>query len=155
MSTDGSTHPTESSSAGPTPHDPTATAGATSVGAPGGPDHVTTGTLDDGTTPTDTERRPGWVARNTSALISALLVVIVAALAIAGLVLYRNQQDEANADTEAAVTAFLGGQGLEAETVECSGDTCAAIVGGQAATVLVQEDADGGQHFGISQYSGN
>ena len=166
MSTDGSTHPTEHGSAGPLPHTP---AGATSVGTPDGtqtpgtdgtafpgatgPGTTTQGSIGDGTT--DGTGEPGWVARNTNALISALLVVIVAALAIAAVVLYRNQRDDANADTEAAVTSFLSGQDLQVETIECTGDTCAVIVGGQAATVLVQEDDNGDQHFGISAYSGD
>ena len=153
MSTDCSTHPTEP------------TAGATSVGTPAtGSDFpattgtTTTGTIDgapDQTTGEQAPAEPGWVARNTNALIAALLVVIVAALAIAAVVLYRNQRDDANADTEAAVTTFLAGQNLQVETIDCSGDTCSVIVGGQAATVLVQEDDKGDQHFGVSAYSGN
>ncbi|GAB4079916.1 hypothetical protein GCU67_00985 [Modestobacter muralis] len=170
MSTDGSTHPTEHGSAGPLPQTP---AGATSVGTPDGtptpglhapgsdgtafPDATGSGTTTQGSigdgNPDAGE--PGWVARNTNALISALLVVIVAALAIAAVVLYRNQRDDANADTEAAVTSFLSGQDLEVETIDCTGDTCAVIVGGQAATVLVQEDDEGDQHFGVSAYSGD
>jgi membrane protein implicated in regulation of membrane protease activity len=162
MSTDGSTHPTEPGSTGHVP-----TAGATSVSTPevtSGTDGTTPngttsqgtiddGSIDDGTTGGSGE--PGWVSRNTNLLISALLVVIVAALAIAAVVLYRNQRDDSNADTEAAVTQFLSGQNLQVETIDCSGDTCAVIVGGQAATVLVQEDDKGDQHFGVSAYSGN
>ncbi|MFQ1003881.1 hypothetical protein [Modestobacter sp. SSW1-42] len=162
MSTDGSTHPTEPGSAGPVPQTPAG--GATSVGTADTPGVTSQGTIGDGTTPHGTDPdgtvgdgsgEPGWVARNTNALISALLVVIVAALAIAAVVLYRNQRDDANADTEAAVTTFLAGQDLEVETIECTGDTCAVIVGGQAATVLVQEDDNGDQHFGVSAYSGD
>jgi hypothetical protein len=160
MSTDGSTHPTEPGATGPVP-----AAGATSVGTPDGTTTgTTTGTIGDGTTPHGTDPdgtvgesagEPGWVARNTNLLISALLVVIVVALAIAAVVLYRNQRDDANSDTEAAVTTFLSGQNLQVETIECTGDTCAVIVGGQAATVLVQEDDNGDQHFGVSAYSGD
>jgi membrane protein implicated in regulation of membrane protease activity len=167
MSTDGSTHPTEPGSTGHVP-----TAGATSVSTPevtsapgtdGTASYGTTseGTIGDGTTgdgttgETSGSGEPGWVSRNTNLLISALLVVIVAALAIAAVVLYRNQRDDSNADTEAAVTQFLSGQNLQVETIDCSGDTCAVIVGGQAATVLVQEDDKGDQHFGVSAYSGN
>ena len=167
MSTDGSTHPTEPGSTGATPQYPTA--GATSAGTPtpgtdgfGAPQGTTTqGTIGEGTTTEGTfgegtgSGEPGWVARNTNALIAALLVVIVAALAIAAVVLYRNHRDDADTDTEAAVTSFLSGQNLQVETIECSGDTCAVIVGGQAATVLVQEDDKGDQHFGISAYSGD
>ena len=177
MSTDGSTHPTEPGSTGATPQYPGA--GATSAGTPapgadgfGAPQGTTTqatlgdGTTGDGTTTDGTTTEgtigegagsgePGWVARNSNALIAALLVVIVAALAIAAVVLYRNHRDDADTDTEAAVTSFLSGQNLQVETIECSGDTCAVIVGGQAATVLVQEDDKGDQHFGVSAYSGN
>jgi membrane protein implicated in regulation of membrane protease activity len=163
MSTDGSTHPTEPGSAGGVPHAPTA--GATSVGTtdvPGTttqyptPDGAADGTTTEGTIGEGAgSGEPGWVARNTNALIAALLVVIVVALAIAAVVLYRNHRDDVNADTEAAVTTFLSGQNLQVETIECSGDTCAVIVGGQAATVLVQEDDKGDQHFGVSAYSGN
>ena len=162
MSTDGSTPPTEPGSTGHLP-----AAGATSVGIPDatpgtGTDGTTPygrtsqGSIDDGTTgETSGSGEPGWVSRNTNLLISALLVVIVAALAIAAVVLYRNQREDSNADTEAAVTQFLSGQNLQVETIDCSGDTCAVIVGGQAATVLVQEDDKGDQHFGVSAYSGN
>ena len=182
MSTDGSNNTPQSGPAGPVPHDPAATAaGATSAGTtdgtatygtdgpatygtdgtavqagapygtgPQGIDGTTTdGTITDGTG----SGEPGWVARNTNALISALLVVIVAALAIAAVVLYRNHRDDANADTATAATAFISGQGGQVETIECTGDTCAAVVGGQAYTVLVQEDDNGDQHFGISPYT--
>jgi hypothetical protein len=50
-----------------------------------------------------------------------------------------------------AVTA----QGAKVHTIQCDGDTCAAIIGNQAYTVLVQKDAKGRQHFGVSAYVGH
>ena len=103
--------------------------------------------------PTETE--PGFVARHTTTLITVMVAVIVAAAAIAGVALYKNNADEANADTEAAFAENVASQGAEVETIECDGGTCAAVINGQAYTVLVQEDEDGEQHFGISAYSGD
>ncbi|MGY1826979.1 MULTISPECIES: hypothetical protein [unclassified Blastococcus] len=98
---------------------------------------------------------PGWAARNSGLLIAALVAVVVAAIAIAGLVLWRGGIDEDDAATEAAVTRALAEQGGEVETIECDGDTCDAIIGGQAYTVLVQVDEDGEQHFGVAAYTGD
>jgi hypothetical protein len=104
---------------------------------------------------TETETEPGFVARHTTTLITVMVAVIVAAAAIAGVALYKNNVDEANADTEAAFAETVASQGAEVETIECDGGTCAAVINGQAYTVLVQEDEDGEQHFGISAYSGD
>ncbi|MCZ2804933.1 hypothetical protein O2W18_07475 [Modestobacter sp. VKM Ac-2983] len=109
--------------------------------------------VDDGTV--QQEQEPGFVSRHTTSLITVLVAVIVAALAIGGLSWYHQQADDANADTEAAFVAVVGGQGATVETVECDGDTCAAVIGGQAYTVLVQEDEGGEQHFGVAAYSGD
>ena len=79
----------------------------------------------------------------------------VAALAIAGLTWYRSAVEDRNADTEAAFAAMVAGQGAAVETVECDGDTCSAVISGQAYTVLVQEDEDGQQHFGVAAYTGD
>ena len=105
--------------------------------------------------PTETEPPPGFIARHTTTLITAMVAVIVAAAALAGLALYKNNVDQANADTEAAFSENVASQGAEVETVECDGGTCAAVINGQAYTVLVQEDEDGDQHFGISPYAGD
>jgi len=102
-----------------------------------------------------TEAEPGFIARHTTTLITVMVAVIVAAAAIAGVALYKNNADEANADTEAAFAETVASQGAEVETIECDGGTCAAVINGQAYTVLVQEDEDGEQHFGISAYSGD
>ncbi|MDP5185107.1 hypothetical protein QOZ88_20945 [Blastococcus sp. BMG 814] len=98
---------------------------------------------------------PGWASRNSGLLIAALVAIVVAAIAIAGLILWRGGIDDDNAATEAAVTRALAEQGGEVETIECDGDTCAAIIGGQAYTVLVQVDEDGEQHFGVAAYTGD
>jgi hypothetical protein len=105
--------------------------------------------------PTDPERDPGFITRHTTTLITLMVAVIVAAAAIAGVVLYRHAVDSRNADTEAAFAKTVAGQGATLETVECSGDTCAAVINGQAYTVLVQEDAKGDQHFGVTNYVGD
>ena len=98
---------------------------------------------------------PGWLTRHTTLLTTVLVAVIVAALAVTGLVLYRDARNDSNAETEAAFAASVEAQGATLETVECDGDTCAAVVGGQAFTVLVQEDAAGEQHFGVSAFVGD
>jgi uncharacterized protein HemX len=105
--------------------------------------------------PTEGEAAPGFIARHTTTLITVMVAVIVAAAALAGVALYKNNADEANADTEAAFAENVASQGAEVETIECDGGTCAAVINGQAYTVLVQEDEDGEQHFGISAYSGD
>ncbi|MBB3674367.1 hypothetical protein [Modestobacter versicolor] len=102
-----------------------------------------------------TETEPSWVTRHTTTLITLMVAVIVAAVAIAGVMLYKNRIDEQNSDTEAAFAATVQEQGATLETVECDGGTCAAVINGQAYTILVQEDEDGDQHFGVSAYAGD
>ncbi|SDY30767.1 hypothetical protein SAMN05661080_03032 [Modestobacter sp. DSM 44400] len=143
MSTD-STHPTDPAPAGPATGFPATTTGLITTDPGGAPDAA----------PPE-EREPGWVARNTTLLTTVLVAVIVVAVAIAGLVYYRDRIDRANTATEAAVAQSVAAQGATVETVECSGDTCAAVIGGQAYTVLVQEDGRGQRHFGVSAYAGD
>ena len=148
MSTDGTT-PTDPD-AGPRTFAPSP-AGATTA-EPGTPaPSVSEGTLGD-VVEADTE--PGWIARHTATLIALMVAVIVAAVAIAGVMLHEDRIDDRNSDTEAAVAQDVAAQGAEGETVECDGDICAAIINGQAYTVLVQEDAQGERHFGVSAYAG-
>jgi hypothetical protein len=146
MSTD-STHPTDPSSVEPT------------TGLPTGPDTTAESTPpepDGGDAPASAEERePGWISRHTTLLTTVLVAVIVAAVAIAGLTYYRARIDGRNADTEAAFVKTVSAQGATVETVECHGDTCAAVIGGQAYTVLVQKDRQGKQHFGVSAYAGD
>jgi hypothetical protein len=160
MSTDGTTPtgtPTgasaedETSAGGATPATDT-TSATPSAEQPTG--ETATGEIGDGS-PTAEETAPGWVARHTTTLITLMVAVIVAAGAITGLVLYRHNTDQANADTEAAFAAVVAGQGATLETVECDGGTCAAVINGAAYTVLVQEDANGKQHFGVTDFVGN
>ena len=144
MSTDGST-PTDPQTSSVQP------AGATTF-EPGTPaPSVSEGTF--GNVP-ETDPEPGWVARHTATLITLMVAVIVAAVAIAGVMLYKDRIDDRNSDTEAAVAQNVASQGASVETVECDGDTCAAVINGQAYTVLVQEDAQGKRHFGVSAYAG-
>ena len=137
MSTDSTNQP-----------DPTTTGGLPTTGAVPGPE---------GAYPASaaTAGEPGRPKRNTALLAAAMLAVVVAAIAIAGLILWRGSIDDANAETEAAFTRSVTEQGAEVTTVECEGDTCAAIIGGQAYTVLVQEDDRGEQHFGVVAYTGD
>lgn len=116
----------------------------------GAADGVTTGVLASGA-----PGGPGWAQRNRALLIAAMVAVVVAAIAIAGLILWRGGIDDDNAATEAAVVRAIAAQGGEVETVECDGGVCAAIIGGQAYTVLVQEDEDGERHFGVGAYVGD
>jgi hypothetical protein len=152
MSTD-STIPPDGTTTGSTPAGPPA---ADPTTGPGAPDLITSrpDTDQDGAVPAE-EGEPGWISRHTSLLTTLLVAVIVAALAVTGLVYYRDAQDKRNAQTEAAFRKTVAAQGATLETVECDGDTCAAIVGGQAYTVLVQEDDNGKQHFGVSPYVGD
>ena len=147
MSTDGTT-PTGTTAAPETVStDPTAP-----VEQP--VDETTTRSIGDGS-PAGEEPEPGWIARHTATLIAVMVAVAVAAAAITGVVLYRHNVDQANADTEAAFRQMVSGQGATLETVECDGGTCAAVINGAAYTVLVQEDEDGQQHFGVTDFVGN
>jgi len=101
------------------------------------------------------EGEPGWLIRHTTLITTVLVAVIVAALAITGLVYYRDAREDRNADTAAAFAETVATQGATLETVECDGDTCSAVVAGQAYTVLVQEDEDGEQHFGVTAFIGD
>ena len=145
---------------GTTPTDPNATpqtfspqpAGATTA-EPGTPaPSVSEGTLGN---VEETGSEPGWIARHTATLIALMVAVIVAAVAIAGVMLYKDRIDDRNSDTEAAVAQNVASQGASVETVECDGDTCAAVINGQAYTVIVQEDDKGDQHFGVTNYVGD
>ena len=149
-----STTPTGSSTAAgsTTPTDVTPAASTTSEGQFGTEPGTGQGFPEGGPV---AEPQPGWVTRHTTLLTTVMVAVIVAALAIAGLTYYRHSIDERNDDTEAAVTEMIAGQGATLETVECDGDTCAAIIQGQAYTVLVQEDEDGEQHFGVTPFVGD
>ena len=102
-----------------------------------------------------TESDPGFIARHTATLIALMVAVIVAAIAIAGVMLYKDHVDDDNSKTEAAFAKTVATQGATLETVECDGGTCAAVINGQAYTVLVQEDGKGKQHFGVSPYAGD
>jgi hypothetical protein len=101
------------------------------------------------------EPEPGVFARHSAAIIAVMAAVIVAAVAIVGVWLYRNGVEDDNAATEAAFSKSVADQGASVDTVECDGGSCAAIIGGQAYSVLVQEDEHGKQHFGVSAYAGN
>jgi hypothetical protein len=101
------------------------------------------------------EERESFFERHSGLLVSAGTAVIVAALAVVGVFLWKQNEDGANDDTADAVVEFIEGQGGEVETIECDGDVCDAVVGGQAYTVLVQEDEDGDQHFGVTSFTGD
>ena len=122
--------------------------------AAGGADGVGSG-VEPGAIASGPSGEPGWAQRNRGVLIAAMVAVVVAAIAIAGLILWRGGMDRDNSATEAAVRQAIAERGGEVETVECDGDVCAAIIGGQAYTVLVQEDEDGERHFGIGAYVGD
>jgi hypothetical protein len=103
----------------------------------------------------DQESEPGWFDRNATLVISVSVAIIAVAAALVSLFFYRESMDEANADTESAVTDFVEEQGGEVESVQCAEGSCSAIVGGTAYTVLVHEDEDGDQTFGITAYVGD
>ena len=101
------------------------------------------------------ESEPGWFERNATLVISVSVAVIAVAAALVTLFFYRESVEEQNADTEDAVTDFIEEQGQEVESVRCDEGSCSAIVEGAAYSVLVHEDEDGDQTFGIANYAGN
>jgi uncharacterized protein HemX len=143
--------PTDPNAATPQTFSPQS-AGATTVEQETPTPSVSEGTLGN---VEETGSEPGWIARHTATLIALMVAVIVAAVAIAGVMLWKDRIDDQNSDTEAAVARNVATQGATVETVECDGDTCAAVINGQAYTVLVQKDAQGKRHFGVSAYAGN
>ena len=98
---------------------------------------------------------PGWFDRNATLVISVSVAIIAVAAALVSLFFYRESVDEKNSDTESAVSDFVEEQGGEVESVECDEGSCTAIVDGAAYSVLVHEDEDGDQTFGLSAYAGN
>ena len=143
-----STHPTDPNAAVPAQTFTPEPAGAT-------PAEPATSVSEDAFGTAQESPEPGFITRHTVTLITLMVAVAVAAAAIAGVFLYRHTMDSANADTEAAFAATVAEQGATLETVECHGGTCAAVINGQAYTVLVQEDDKGEQHFGVSAYAGD
>lgn len=101
------------------------------------------------------EREAGWFDRNATLVISVSVAVIVVAAALVSLFFYRESLEEGNRDTESAVSDFVEEQGGEVESVQCDDGSCTAIVDGAAYSVLVHEDEDGEQTFGLSTYAGN
>ena len=101
------------------------------------------------------EPEPGWFDRNATLVISVSVAIIAVAAALVSLFFYRESVDEKNSDTESAVSDFVEEQGGEVESVECEERSCTAIVDGAAYSVLVHEDEDGDQTFGVSAYAGN
>ncbi|MEU2348074.1 hypothetical protein [Modestobacter sp. NPDC049651] len=150
MSTDNP-GPTEPNWAGPS--EPNVAGHAPGAAPATGPTEQLTDGSPDGPA-ADEQREPGWVTRNTTLLITLLLAVIVAGCAVIGVGVYRHNQNEADKDTEAAFRTNVSAQGATVETVECNGDTCRAVIGGQAYSVLVQEDAKGKKHFGVAAFNG-
>src|SRR4051794_32760621 len=96
-----------------------------------------------------------FFARHSGLITAVMTAVIVAVVAIAGAWLWHNHVDDKNTATEAAFSKSVKDQGASVDTVECNGGRCDAIIGGQAYSVLVQKDANGKQHFGVSAYAGN
>lgn len=101
------------------------------------------------------EPEAGWFDRNATLVISVSVAVIAVAAALVTLFFYRESMAEADEDTEAAVASFVEEKGGEVESVQCADGSCTAIVDGAAYSVLVHEDEDGDQTFGVSAYAGN
>jgi hypothetical protein len=139
MSTDpNGTYPT-----GATPAEPVVPA-ATEPGAP-------VGTDDELSSDEDTS----FFARHSGLITAVMTAVIVVAVAITGVFLWRNHVDDQNTKTEAAFSKSVEKQGASVDTVECDGGHCEAIIQGQAYSVLVQKDENGKQHFGVANYAGS
>ena len=103
----------------------------------------------------DNDSEPGWFERNATLVISVSVAVIAVAAALVTLFFYRESVDDQNADTEEAVTEFIEEQGQQVQSVRCDDGSCSAIVDGAAYSVLVHEDEDGDQTFGVANYNGN
>ena len=103
----------------------------------------------------ENESEPGWFERHATLVISVSVAVIAVAAALVTLFFYRESIDDQNAETEDAVTDFIEEQGQEVQSVECDEGSCSAIVDDAAYSVLVHEDEDGDQTFGIANYSGD
>ncbi len=101
------------------------------------------------------EAEPGWFERNATLIIATSVAVIAVVAALVTLFFYRESVDEQNADTESAVSDFVEEKGGSVESVRCADGSCTAIVDGAAYSVLVHEDEDGDQTFGVSAYAGN
>lgn len=131
---------------------PTAAPGATQApGAPGDPGAPYFA----GAAGPGEEDETGWFDRNATLVISVSVAVIAVAAALVTLFFYRESLAEGNEDTEAAVRDFVEEQGGQVESVECDEGACSAIVAGTAYSVLVHEDEDGVQTFGITAYTGD
>jgi hypothetical protein len=139
-----STDPNDATPTGATPVEPSTPPVTPDPAPAAGPDVVTS---DDG-------EDNSFFARHSGLITAAMTAIIVAAVAITGLWLWRNHVDDQNTATEAAFTKSVEAQNATVDTVECDGGSCAAIIGGQAYSVLVQEDENGKQHFGVSSYAG-
>jgi hypothetical protein len=101
------------------------------------------------------EEPESFFGRYSALLVSLMAAIVVVAAAVAGLTYYRAQMEDDNTATEQAFRQSVQERGASVETVECDGDTCAAVIGGSAYTVLVQEDEDGEQHFGVATFTGD
>ena len=101
------------------------------------------------------EEHESFFGRHAGLLVSLMAAIVVVAAAVAGLTYYRGQAADDNAATAQAFRQSVQERGAQVETVECDGDTCAAVIGGSAYTVLVQEDEDGEQHFGVATFTGD
>jgi hypothetical protein len=158
MSTDPTgTTPTGTTPTGTTPAEPLPSP-ATPADPAAAPHDSTTGADDEFSSGDGTgsgEEGESFFGRHSGVLVALMTAIVVVAAAVAGLAYYKNEVDDRNADTAAAFTSSVEERGATVETVECDGDTCAAVISGQAYTILVQEDQDGDQHFGIAAYTGD
>jgi hypothetical protein len=145
-----STDPNGTYPAGTTPAEPFTPPATTEPADFGG----TTGAEDELSSGDGNGADESFFARHLAVITAVMTAVIVAAVAITGLWLWRNHVDDANARTEAAFSKTVEEQNASVDTVECDGGHCEAIIGGQAYSVLVQEDEDGKQHFGVASYAG-
>ena len=152
MSTD---NPMSSDTGAPGPVTLGTTAGMHVAQAPNGTAGDSAGTPSPGEQISSGSEGESWFGRHYALLVAAAVAIVVAAVAIAGLAYYRGELDDRNSANETAFVSSVEDQGATVETVECNGDTCAAVIGGQAYTVLVQEDEDGEKHFGVSAYAGD
>jgi hypothetical protein len=157
MSTDDSQPTPAPTGAQPASGDPGDPGALNAPGAPhtaGGPDGPggPFGTGQDGFAE---QPEPGWFERNATLVISVSVAVIAVAAALVALFFYRGSIADKNDDTEAAVRSFIEKQGQKVESVQCDDGDCSVIVEGAAYSVLVHEDKDGDQHFGVSAYTGS
>ena len=92
---------------------------------------------------------------NKTAFIAVGSFLAVIGLILGLVLLITHQRDNTYQKNEQAASKYLEEQGAVLDSIDCKVDTCSAIISGSAYTILIQEDKDGKQHFGVTAYVGD